>query len=73
MCERSRRTLGLESQEEKTAKQSCTRGVGWVSEEGISDLGSGDPNVILKSKEMNSRRVKKVNKLDFGGPINWKV
>ena len=57
----------------KTAKQSCTRGVGWVSEEGISDLGSGDPNVILKSKEMNSRRVKKVNKLDFGGPINWKM
>ena len=38
----------------KTAKQSCTCGVDWVSEEGISDLGSGDPNVILKSKEMNS-------------------
>ena len=50
----------------KTAKQSCTRGVGWVSEEGIFDLVCGDPNVILKSKEMNSRRVKKVDKLDFG-------
>ena len=57
----------------KTAKQSCTRGVGWVSEEGISDLGSGDPNVILKSKEMNSRRVKISKKIGFWGPINWKI
>ena len=51
----------------KTAKQSCTRGVGWVREEGISDLVCGDPNVILKSKEMNSRRVKKSKKNGFWG------